>query len=324
VSVASCNVRLGRLLLTGRKGNDYQPRTLGSRVSKSMTLAHLGVTFIRSTVDIVSWWPPWRPSPRSCDDPTPDASSPDRPLLPGTVPALAEATALKRNRRYGLWPVYGARSVQGCRVASKTSRSTSPPQCGLPRGPRRAQPALRALLPDPSSTCASPSAWVNSTTSASSRSSRLDGPDRPTTSAVLPASMNSAFQRPIDCSETFSFRTAQRSTFPQPRPRARSGSSCPAGSSVVDPSPHLLIRRRSCPHNRPARKFVAEHRDPTRADQAMAGAGDMTNRSPVPQPFPPFPGAARRTWTSARAAVAASIAAVITTTTAPIERHTDV
>jgi hypothetical protein len=60
VSVASCNVRLGRLLLTGQKGNDYQPRTLGSRVSKSMTLAHLGVTFIRSTVDIVSWWPPWR------------------------------------------------------------------------------------------------------------------------------------------------------------------------------------------------------------------------------------------------------------------------
>src|SRR5512132_3031708 len=59
-----------------------------------------------------------------------------------------------------------------------------------------------------SSTCASPSAWVNSTTSVSSCSSRLEGPDRPATSAVLPASMNSAFQRPIDCSETFSFRAA--------------------------------------------------------------------------------------------------------------------
>jgi hypothetical protein len=43
---------------------------------------------------------------------------------------------------------------------------------------------------------------------ASSCSSRLDGPDRPATSAVLPASMNSAFHRPIDCSETFSFRAA--------------------------------------------------------------------------------------------------------------------
>jgi hypothetical protein len=31
---------------------------------------------------------------------------------------------------------------------------------------------------------------------------------------------------------------------------------------VVEPSPHLLIRRRSCPHNRPARKFEAEHGDP--------------------------------------------------------------
>src|SRR4029077_17005206 len=59
-----------------------------------------------------------------------------------------------------------------------------------------------------SSPCASPSAWVNSTTSDSSCSSRLDGPDRPATKAVLPASMNSASHRPIDCSETFSFRAA--------------------------------------------------------------------------------------------------------------------
>jgi hypothetical protein len=30
---------------------------------------------------------------------------------------------------------------------------------------------------------------------------------------------------------------------------------------AVDSSPHLLIRRRSCPHNRPARKFEAEQWD---------------------------------------------------------------
>jgi len=38
--------------------------------------------------------------------------------------------------------------------------------------------------------------------------SRLDGPDRPATKAVLPASMNFAFHRPIDCSETLPFRAA--------------------------------------------------------------------------------------------------------------------
>jgi hypothetical protein len=86
--------------------------------------------------------------------------------------------------------------------------STSPPQYRLPRGPRRAQLPSALFLQTRSSTCASPSAWVNSTTSACSCSSRPDGPDRPATSAVLPASMNSAFHRPIDCSETFSFRAA--------------------------------------------------------------------------------------------------------------------
>src|SRR5699024_7515955 len=58
------------------------------------------------------------------------------------------------------------------------------------------------------STAASPSAWVSSTTSASSCSSRLDGPLRPAARAVLPASRNSAFHRPIDCSLTFSRRAA--------------------------------------------------------------------------------------------------------------------
>jgi hypothetical protein len=80
------------------------------------------------------------------------------------------------------------------RITSRSSKSpTGPPRAfSRPTAPR----------------APSPSAWVNSTTSASSCSSRLDGPDRPATSAVLQASMNSAFHRPIDCSDTFSFRTA--------------------------------------------------------------------------------------------------------------------
>jgi hypothetical protein len=39
-------------------------------------------------------------------------------------------------------------------------------------------------------------------------------PDRPATKAVFPASKNSAFQRPIDCSETFSFRAASAIDIP--------------------------------------------------------------------------------------------------------------
>lgn len=58
------------------------------------------------------------------------------------------------------------------------------------------------------SRCAPPSAWVNSATSASSCSSRDEGPDLPATRAILPASKNSTFHHPIDCSLTFSLRAA--------------------------------------------------------------------------------------------------------------------
>ena len=58
------------------------------------------------------------------------------------------------------------------------------------------------------STAASPNAWVRSAASAASCSSRDDGPDLPAVSAVLPASRKSAFQRPMDCSLTFSRRAA--------------------------------------------------------------------------------------------------------------------
>lgn len=44
--------------------------------------------------------------------------------------------------------------------------------------------------------------------SAVSCSSRDVRPDFPATSAALPASRKSDFQRPIDCYETFSFRAA--------------------------------------------------------------------------------------------------------------------
>ena len=58
------------------------------------------------------------------------------------------------------------------------------------------------------STAASPKARVRSSISASSWASRVDGPVLPAVKAVFPASMNSAFHRPIDCSETFSLRAA--------------------------------------------------------------------------------------------------------------------
>src|SRR5690606_12892521 len=58
------------------------------------------------------------------------------------------------------------------------------------------------------SRCASPRAVVSSATSDSSCCSRLEGPLRPEASAGRPASRNSAFHRPIDCSDTFSLRAA--------------------------------------------------------------------------------------------------------------------
>src|SRR5699024_3297705 len=48
----------------------------------------------------------------------------------------------------GLWLATVAKCVRECRAGRRTSRSTFPPLSGLPRGLRRAQPALRALLPD--------------------------------------------------------------------------------------------------------------------------------------------------------------------------------
>lgn len=59
-----------------------------------------------------------------------------------------------------------------------------------------------------SSTAASPRACVSNSTCASSCSSRVDGPDRPAANAVFPASRKSALHRPINCSLTFSRRTA--------------------------------------------------------------------------------------------------------------------
>src|SRR5215213_1917120 len=70
---------------------------------------------------------------------------------------------------------------------------------------------------------------------------------------TLPSNGRSTAPKPSPCVPR------RRSTSPPPKSPARSESSSPAESSAVDPSPHLLIRRRSCPHNRPARKFEAEH-----------------------------------------------------------------
>src|SRR5690606_37483613 len=46
-------------------------------------------------------------------------------------------------------PADAARSVRARRSLGKTSWSACPLRCGSPRGPRRAQPALRGLLPHP-------------------------------------------------------------------------------------------------------------------------------------------------------------------------------
>src|SRR5690606_33140283 len=66
---------------------------------------------------------------------------------PGRHPAPAAATAPSAAAAASPWPASAARSVRACRSACRTSRSTCPPRRGSPRGPRRAQAALRGLLP---------------------------------------------------------------------------------------------------------------------------------------------------------------------------------
>src|SRR6218665_3108516 len=67
---------------------------------------------------------------------------------PGGI-ARAAATAPSESARRVLSLASAARSVRAYRIVHRTSRSTCPTQCGSPRGPRRAQAALRTLLPHP-------------------------------------------------------------------------------------------------------------------------------------------------------------------------------
>src|SRR5699024_11344787 len=80
---------------------------------------------------------------------TPGASARAWSPGPWRRPARAAATAPSAAAPASPWPASDARCARACRSASQTSRSTCPPRRGSPRGPRRAQPALRRLLPHP-------------------------------------------------------------------------------------------------------------------------------------------------------------------------------
>src|SRR5690606_39895555 len=88
-------------------------------------------------------------SPRPCGAPTRDGHSHAGSRYRGQRPEQASATGLSAADPASPWPANAARSVRACRSADRTSRSTCLPRYGSPRGPRRAQPTLRRLLPDP-------------------------------------------------------------------------------------------------------------------------------------------------------------------------------
>jgi hypothetical protein len=94
---------------------------------------------------------------------------------------------------------------------------------------------------------------------------------RPTRHQRRPAGLNELRLPPrIDCSETFSFRAASAIAISPPK-IANTIRVFFSGRIIGGrPSPHLLLKRRSCPHNRPARKFEAEH-----AQRRITG-GDKT------------------------------------------------
>src|SRR5690606_25246687 len=111
------------------------------------------------------------------------------------------------------------------------------------------------------SRCASPRAWVNSATSASSCCSRVEGPDFPAARPVLPASRNARFQFPTDCSDTFARRAAS-ATVTSPAKTDNtilvfSSAGTAGGLAMNDQTPH-----RSGPQaTGPATKSDARHPD---------------------------------------------------------------
>ena len=82
-------------------------------------------------------------SPRSCGVPTPDAPTHALTRRRGQRVGPASATGPSAVRRPGRGPADAATSVQACRNVHRTSQSTCPLQHGSPRGPQRAQAALR-------------------------------------------------------------------------------------------------------------------------------------------------------------------------------------
>ena len=109
----------------------------------------------------------------------------------------------------GLAPATAARSARACRSPGRTSRSTCPPPRGSPRGPRRAQPGPQLTSSTPGSRPRPhPTRGSDQRPPLQSCPSRVEGPDFPAASAVLPASRKSAFHRPMDCSLIISRRAA--------------------------------------------------------------------------------------------------------------------
>jgi hypothetical protein len=89
------------------------------------------------------------PSPRSFGVPRPDAPARACAPTPARPHAPAAATDPSAGHRHAPWPASDARSARAGRTGGRTSWSTCPPGRVSPRGPRRAQPALRGPLPDP-------------------------------------------------------------------------------------------------------------------------------------------------------------------------------
>src|SRR5690606_24969968 len=122
------------------------------------------------------------------------------------------------------------------------------------------------------SRCASPRAWVNSATSASSCCSRVEGPDFPAARPVLPASRNARFQFPTDCSDTFARRAAS-ATVTSPAKTDNtilvfSSAGTAGGLAMNDQTPH-----RSGPQaTGPATKSDARHAHPRCRMSALAAA----------------------------------------------------
>jgi hypothetical protein len=99
----------------------------------------------------------------------------------------------------------------GARISTSSRGSPRSGHAGVLEGPNRPS---ADFFHTRASKCASPRAWVNSATSASSCCSRFDGPDLPAISPARPDSRSCRFQFPTDCSDTVARRAASATLTP--------------------------------------------------------------------------------------------------------------